>query len=277
MRRSLPLVFALLSASAFGQALPNTTSSGSSPCAYGTFAALPSPTPSGRICIVSSSPSTWLADGSAWHPVIAGHIVGTQPKAASNFSVFNSGGSIALSDRTGALHFDWPPDGSASGTGLVRGFQESLSSSTAHVEAIVAFDQPSALGTASFPTAGIMMKESGTGKIYTLAVAEYNSNSTHGGGLVIEEAVWASTTSRTAATDYQLNLTAAPPCLKIARVSTNIVAQVSTDCTNWKTISTRATTSVFTSSPDLAGLAAVQWSSGGDNASFDVFHYLSGA
>jgi hypothetical protein len=263
-----------LSFSYYDGGSPGSGGGGGGAAKYGTFASRPSAGTSGNLYIASDSPTAeWVDDGATWHPLVNGTVVGTQPKAASNFSQFNDASAhTSITDRNGTLHFSFPADGAGSTT--VRGQVESLSSSTMHVEAAIVLQWPLLNSSGGFPGGGIMMLESGTGKFMTFNIATWSSASPT--EYPVEIAIWSNANTRVSNNTYLLNALRSGPFFQRLEVSgSNILAKVSTDAQNWITIQTTALTTAFTSAPNHVGFEAVEWV-GTDNTSFDIPHYVSG-
>jgi hypothetical protein len=251
------------------------------PVEIGTYSSLA--TTKADLFIATDAPvAQWVnTTGSTYAPLVMGQVVGVKPKAASNLStVFQRGSPTAvpaLTDRNGALHFAWAADGQSALN--LSGTVESLSSSTAHVEAAIAFNGIVAgLVAGDYFGGGICMRESGTGKVFTVTPIVYNSTTAPvaPGTIFIEAGYWASPTSRTSSTTIDLPTTNAPIFVRILRSGSNILAQVSTDNTNWTTFRTVATTTAFTTAPDQAGLCGIEVGTA-DTVSFDVLSYNSGS
>lgn len=247
---------------------------------YGAYASRPTAAYAGRHYVCNDCPiGQWIDTGSAWAPLVAGQVVGVQPKAAASFTRFNNGSSnLTLVDRKGAIHLSYPVDGSTQDVG---GFTESLSSSTAHVEAAFVWNfARSAYVGSSFPGAGVCMRESGTGKVFYVALVAYNDTTGAGSGTGIfnlEASYWASGSTRTGGVtgSYDMPRMNGPVFLKTARSGSNMVAQFSTDAQNWTTFYSVATTTAFTTAPDSVGVCGQVWNAT-DGVEADYVSYNSG-
>lgn len=237
---------------------------------YGAFSSRPAAGTSGNLFVAKDAPvALWADDGSVWHPLVGGQIVGTQPKVAASFSSVNPGSST-LTDRNGALFYN---GNGQTGSTNARLYVESLSSNTAHVEA--AFTHTRAFGgfTSADATAQVILRESSSGKFFGAGPDMHNPGS--GEWVQVIANYWSTATARTSSNGYMLQKTNSPLFFRVSRDLTNVYAQISTDAQNWFTYQTTALSSVFTTAPDQAGIAGVTIQSS-DVLDFTVLHYLSG-
>jgi hypothetical protein len=248
------------------------------PVTFGTYAFRPSAGWNGRIYTVSDGPvALWVDDGAAWRPLVNGMALGTQPKVAATFTRFNNGTSnLTLTDVNGGLHIKYPIDGSVTDIG---GFTESLSSTTAHVEAAFIWNfARTAYNASSFPGVGVCMRESSTGKVFTVGIAAYNDTvgATGSGMFMLEGSYWANASTRTASSGgFDMPRTGAL-FLRAERSGSNMLARFSTDGQTWTTFYTIATTVAFTANPDSVGIFAQVWNAT-DGVDADVVSYNSGS
>lgn len=240
---------------------------------YAAFGSRPAAGTSGAMFFSSNSPiALWVDDGAAWHPLIQGQAVGTQPKAAASFTGLNVG-STTLVDNNGALNYSMPSGG---GTTTLRGYVESLSSATAHVEAVLSPRSPNIAAGSTLVPFGICMRESSTGKMLTFMI-EYDPANTvaNFGTWFLERSLWSNNTTITSSADYDFINPNAPLFLRIRRSGSNMLCETSADNVNWNTVNSVATTTAFTTAPDQVGIVGVSWNNVETN-NFDVLHYNSG-
>lgn len=74
----------------------------------GTYASRPAAGYAGRRFYATDGYNEWIDDGADWRPIIGG-VLGTQPIAASNFTLLQAGGAsdTSFTDDAGALKFTW--------------------------------------------------------------------------------------------------------------------------------------------------------------------------
>lgn len=236
----------------------------------GTYASMPAASAGTTVYHVTDPKpiGEWISDGSAWHPVIMG-VECVKPKSAASFTAVNS--PTSLTDLNGALNFISPSDGASN---VFRGYVESLSATTAYVECATAINRPYTIPSITAVAAGPCMRESATGKLYTLFYV-YNWSSVSGALVYSNLGVWTSSTAK--ATSVDVSIVGAPnaPCIiRLRRDSTNMYAEMSMDRNVWYTYDTRTITSVFTTAPDQVGFGA-----NGISGIVDVNipHYMSGS
>src|SRR5436190_2599564 len=221
---------------------------GSTSCTpyYGTFASRPAVGTAG--CSVYTSDAltnNWLSDGSAWRPLLLGHVAGVEPKAVGGLTAVNQSTST-LTQKNGGWRYSGTNDGA---TISLRSYVETDSSTTAYVEASFAFVGLAGNGQGT-PECGAVMRESSSGKMFTLLVTAWNSNGTSAlDAYSMEVFNWTSNTARgTTTTPSDLQMPGrpfgAPVVLRIRRDATNVYAEVSVDRTNWTTLDTRVLTAV---------------------------------
>lgn len=160
--------------------------------------------------------------------------------------------------RNGSLHYNLPAGGTLA---HVRGYVESLSSATAHAEVVITPTINPPNTAAGTPNAGVIMVESGTGKIlHFMAIFPgfANNQIAPTGILFLQAAYWASSSSLTAYANITMPMINGPLFMGIARSGTNTICRISVDGgQNWKTVYTIATTTAFTTAPDQSGVAGI--------------------
>ena len=249
---------------------------------HGTFANLPAAGTQGALYSSTDGAATiWLDNGSSWAPVVcsgavpyrnpislvsadvlATWVAGTTPPTASSFTRLN-GTDHVLTNSCGALHY---LKTSTDGGFVCYPFAISLSSATAYVEAQIVFDTPAT----NYPVLGIVMIESGTTKNMTCCYFPWDGGmysqyrSSYSSGAIANNSI----------TPSKSNGYLVPHLLRMRRSGANIIAEYSTDKTNWTQICSRNTTTVFTSAPDLVGIFAGTQASA---ASAYITHFAYGS
>lgn len=247
---------------------------------YGVYASRPAPGTAGNLYHCTNCPNPLYVDsGSAWAPIVAGMSIGTQPKAASNFStnfVRGGGAGATITDQNGSLRQAYGVDSGGTNTPRVSGNVESLSSATMHVETSCGFEL--ALGIAvsnSFIACGVVMRESSSGKLATWMLMMDNAV-TNQGTTILEAAYWSAPQTRTNNTQAGIGVIQ-KLFLKLERNGSNILYRYSTDSgTTWVTYQTTATSTIFSSAPDQVGVANLI-NATTDAITADFFHYVSGS
>ena len=259
-----------------------SASGGGGVVTHGTFANLPAAGTQGALYSSTDGAATiWLDNGSSWAPVVcsgavpyrnpislvsadvlATWVAGTTPPTASSFTRLN-GTDHVLTNSCGALHY---LKTSTDGGFVCYPFAISLSSATAYVEAQIVFDTPAT----NYPVLGIVMIESGTTKNMTCCYFPWDGGmysqyrSSYSSGAIANNSI----------TPSKSNGYLVPHLLRMRRSGANIIAEYSTDKTNWTQICSRNTTTVFTSAPDLVGIFAGTQASA---ASAYITHFAYGS
>lgn len=250
-----------------------SSSSGGSSGGYGAFSARPAAGTAGKTYIASDAPvAQWVDDGSAWHPLVLGQVVGAQPPAAASFSGFNSSGA-AIADRNGALYVTGPDDGS--GSSVLRAFVQTITTlAAATVELAIAHGNDWMTGGAEeWPVSGVVFLESATGKAVVLTITPYAVGGPQtGGAFALEAEHWASTTSRDADTAFEVLAVNQPIFIRIRSNSTSLFCEWSSDRQNWNLLTTFNIGSSFTTAPDRMGISI---QGRGNTPKFNVLSYAS--
>jgi hypothetical protein len=217
---------------------------------YGAYAAMPAAGIAGRIYVASDSPTAqWVDTGSAWVPLIGGMTPGTKPTPAGSPWVAMNVGSCTMADDNGSLLVGGTNDGS--GAIKIRGWEQTLSSATAYVEIGLDFLSDATVVGSVWSLGGIFMRESATGKIYSLLHGFTHSS----GASFFDRGIWTAYDNRITSTTNGWGIQGNGPLfLRIERVSTNICVKFSRDRITWATGSTDVTTAVFTTAPDRIGI-----------------------
>lgn len=247
---------------------------------YGVYASRPAAATAGNQYFCTNCPvASWVDTGSAWAPFF-GHMLGVQPKAASNLGTYftrTSGANPVISDANGSLFLNYAADNLGGNVTHTAGAVESLSSATMHVEGVCVVTVSQTVVGSSFSGCGVVMRESATGKFadFMLATCQNSSSSSC---VLLSMEYWASGGSRTSLNTLvgSAALTNGQLFLKLRRSSTNILWEYSVDGTNYYTAQTTATSTVFTTAPDQVGIG-VQESASTDTGQANFISYNSGS
>ena len=220
---------------------------------YGTYAQRGNAGNVGRRFTASDAlVAEWVDDGTAWHPILAGGVIGVEPPLTGTFNNgIGTAGSV-LEQFSGSFRLTGVNEGANSFT---RGFTKSFSATTAFVEALI-LPLPGPIVANQFPGTFIGMRESSSGKIYTFGTI------VHGTNLITyaEAEVYTNPTTRTAATAWAIPAAVNQVYFRIRRDAANIYADISTDRKVWLNYETRTLTSVFTTAPDEIGVFSLGFS-----------------
>lgn len=233
-----------------------TIASPTSP-SYGTFANRPTPGNAGRLYFVTDGPiAQWVDDGAAWHPLIMGQVIGTQPPLSSTFGSVNVSGTT-ITDISGSLLLTGPNDGSQ--TNIHAYTQNITGATTAYVEAcIMNFLTGSSATSNDFMVSGLIMRESSTSKAVYLEQVTNNlspSNAGAGYSAYLQVAAFSSNTVNSASISQMAPFENGPLFLRIRRDSAKVYADYSRDRMNWIAIAIYALGTAFTTAPDQVGIA----------------------
>lgn len=219
---------------------------GSSGSSGGTYAQRGAAgTPGRRFTTTDCLMNDWFDDGSEWRPVLCG-VIGVEPPLTGTFVNSVNPGASVLTQYSGSFTLKGVNDG---GTAIFRGFTQNFSNATAFVEAqFMLTHEPN---TGGYPGHNICMRESSSGKMYTLGLTNHAGAS---GNNFPETGVWASSTSRSATGGWAAPGPDNSLFLRIRRDASNIYADVSRNRTVWVTYETRSLTSVFDVAPNEIGI-----------------------
>lgn len=217
----------------------------------GTFAARPVSSIIGAKYYPTDGHLPYIYDGTLWRPLVAGSVVGTQPPSAASFTGVNQGGAT-IADSNGGLEIFGANDGA---TPTSRAFVLSAANS---VDACIVPQYLPTIAANTFSCFGIMMRESGTGKMLSLTFTLAHAST--GNPIQFEYNVWSANTTRTTNTVFSSVGSAdagSPLFLRIRRSGATMFAEYSRNRISWTTVNSVATTTAFTTAPDQAGIATM--------------------
>lgn len=196
----------------------------------------------------------WACDGTTWHPLLGGGLVGTQPPAAATFGSVNNDGGATIADSAGCLLIKGVNDGAGPN---MRGFTLGNDSGTASVQATLWPFSPSpgsAISTEN-PDHFVGLRESSSGKMYGIgfevAIGTVGTDRWKTVGTTYK---WTSNSAFTQPQTFTVGSSTpgAQLVFRVRRNSSTVFTdwQVGLNSNNWQTIGSDALTDAFTTAPD---------------------------
>lgn len=206
------------------------------PVSIGTYSATVgtlSAATAGRAAIVTNGgPAFWIADGSAWHPIIGKGLYGTAPPSAGSLTWVNQG-SCTATNTNGQLVATCPTSAS---TANFRGLSKTSAGASAIACGYVqAPGNNTTSGSTDYPAWGVYLRESGTDDICMIE-SGMQANSIADPWTSVNVSRWTSVTARASVTSNtpmgsgNTNLI----CLRVRVDSTNIRFEISADLATWR-------------------------------------------
>ena len=193
--------------------------------------------------------------------------MGYEPPLSASFTAFNQGSS-AIKQLNGALQITGSNDGTSYFT--MRGFVQSLSTSTMSVEIAVQLQPNPSGGVANVHTAlGAIFRESSTAKSYSVLQPISHQTYTN----YVETDINSNDTTRVTNVVAAINHMNGPLFLRLRRVNTQLFSEMSHNRIVWTELDSRTVASVFTTAPNQVGIVVC-----GANIipHGHVIHYLTG-
>jgi hypothetical protein len=228
----------------------------------GTFANRPAAGHAGALYIATDSPiAQWVDDGSAWRPLIQGQALGTQVPAASNWTSFGSGATVA--DNKGTLTLTQAANGSSA---LMRGVTIPLSSSSMFVQGCATI-----VGTgAAQAWLQIGLREAATGKSVTANVSLAVSGAQIPGSAHVYRQTNVSDSRSSLGLIWSVPFNS-PTAVRVRRSGSSVLVELSSDFSTWYQID--SVSGAFTSAPDQVCFATA--GDGAAVATLQSFNYGS--
>jgi hypothetical protein len=224
----------------------------------GTYASRPSGE-TGQIAAFTDGVVSQIYDGSAWRNYVNG-VVCKVPPAIAGMTALNAG-SLTVTDLTGT----WKAV-KTTATAQTSCYYQAGAGSTFKVTAAFS-DLTSMAGVGTYTGQGVMMRESGTGKLVTWELQHQLST----GLVTMIRKRWTNATTFVSAIDNTTPINEWKPIfLRIEYDGTNILYRYSKDLTNWRTVTSEAKTTPFTTAPDQCG---VSWYADGVTGESYCVHY----
>lgn len=225
------------------------------------YSALPSPGTIGNRAFVNGAFYEFVDDGTYFRPNLNG-VLGYKPPASSSFTEY--GTRTVYEDFSGSLHAMKDSTGVAVEMFIAT---QAVTGSSFWVE--VAVICHNAHTASSIPAAGIILRESGTGKFGSLYFYKNAANVP-----ILGTGIWTSPTTRASSVDYgNIPFRQDPLFFRAKYDGTNVAYEYSHNRKYWKTIQTTAKASIFTTAPNEVGICVLAY-----NVDADVFfpHYYVG-
>jgi hypothetical protein len=232
-------------------------SSSSAAATVAAFASRPSAS-AGAVFAPTDGGHLQVSDGSSWYNVVGGLVL-KEPPAVATLATQTNFGTSTLVKTNGSLVFT-----PQKGTGLLRTAGKAIATWSGSSVTCVSNTLTPAGAVAG---AGVYMRESSTGKIYSAAWAITAT------GFMIHVGRWTNATTNAALVEYygfEKGFATGPRFIRLTPVSTNISVQISFDGVNFQQVHSTALSTAFTgSTANEFGLCAYV-----SNSTTDAIHVI---